>query len=131
LGTVAVGLVWRVVCINLFQTAIRHFNVSWADDTPSAWFALQANSRNRVSQIAVQLDDGTWLRCDDARQFDDAPFGPCILGTDGDVALYLTHEELAGQEARELKTVRDSQWGDRLTYVPVGRIRRMTIRHKR
>ena len=77
------------------------------------------------------LDDGTWLRCDDTSKFNDAPYAPCLIGPSGDVALYLTHEEPPGGPAKEMTTVIDAHYGDRLTYVPANRVRRLTVRHMR
>lgn len=109
---------------------MRVSRVSSSDDVPSAWVGLSEKPQFDVSQISVKLVDGTWLRCDDTTQFADAPFGPCILGGNGDVILYLTHERLPDAEAKALNTVRDKVWGDRLTYVPAARITMINIRHK-
>jgi hypothetical protein len=134
LGTVAVGVFWRLFGIVFYAWFVRESDLSWADDTPSAWAGLMANSSDYVSQVAVLTDDGTWLRCDDTRPFKDLSFGPCRLGPNGDVALYLTHEQAPGKtaaEAKVLTTVRDADYGDRLTYIPAARIKRVTVRHKR
>lgn len=125
------GILWRKWGRDILRRLLRHINVAWSNDDPSALATLSTNSVYPVKQIAVLLDDGTWLRCDDATKFNDAPFGPCLIGPNGDVALYLTHEERPGEEARELTTVSVPEWGDRITYVPASRIRRMTVRHLR
>lgn len=129
-GALVVGFLWRLVAIDAYQAAIRKLNLSWADDSPSAWFSLQSNSKFKATQVAVLTDDGSWLRCDDLHKFAGSPFGPCVLGTNGDVALYLTHED-RGEESREMRTVRSDHWGDRLTYIPASRIVRVTVRLKR
>jgi len=110
--------------------ALRWAKVSWSDDDPSALATLSGNARFPVSQIAVELDNGTWLRCDDASRFANAPFGPFVIGPTGDVALYLTHLEKPGEPDVEVHNVRDGHWGDRITYVPAPRVRRITLRHK-
>lgn len=123
------GLFWRRWGRDLLGWLLRRFDVSWTNDDPSALLTLSANTSWPVSQIAVELDDGTWLRCDDTTKFNDAPFAPCLIGPTGDVALYLTHEEPSGKEALEITTARDAYYGDRLTYIPASRIRRLTVRH--
>jgi hypothetical protein len=125
----AVALIWRKFLRPLVFPILRKLNITWADDDPSALATLSGNSKFGVTQIAVLLDDGTWLRCDDVRKFENAPFWPYVLGPNGDVALYLTHEENAGGEAKTLSTVRDPFYGDRITYVPASRVREITIRH--
>lgn len=129
--TLVAGATWRLFGRATLRTFIRASDISWADDDPSVWAAFLANTDVFVSQIGVLLDDGTWLRCDDTTKLSDAPFGPCCLGTQGDVALYLTHVEEPNGAARALKSVRDDHYGDRITYVPADRIRRVTLRYKR
>ncbi len=128
-GTCVSALLWRMVGRRMLWKIMRGLNFSWSNDDPSALATISNNTRAKISQIAVLLDDGTWLRCDDTSQFASAPFGPCILGPNGDVALYLTHEEKAGKRPRALKTVRNACFGDRITYIPSAKIRRITLRH--
>jgi hypothetical protein len=127
--TIFAAMFWRRIGCRLWRDLLRRAGVSWSDDSPSAWMSFGENTDHYVSQIAVQLDDGTWLQCNDTARFRDAPFGPCVLGSNGDVALYLTHEEEPDGKSKELKTVLDPHYGARLTYVPAARIKRVTMRH--
>jgi hypothetical protein len=129
-AAVGTGIVWRRFIRRLVFSILKKLDVTWSNDDPSALATLSDNSKFPVSQIAVLLDDGTWLRCDDVSKFIGAPFAPYLLGPNGDVALYLTHEEPSNGEAKVLKSVRDSYYGDRITYVPAARIKQITIRHK-
>jgi hypothetical protein len=129
--TVFSGMFWRKVGCRLWRRLLRAVGVSFADDGPSAWMAFASDTENYVTQIAVLLDDGTWLRCDDTTMFREAPHGPCVLGSNGDVALYLTHEDSPDGSSKELKTVKDLHYGTRITYVPASRIKRLTLRHRR
>lgn len=126
--TVAVGLVWRRFGMGAAKWLLRQGNISWSDDTPSAWATIIAAHRP-VTQISVLLDDGTWLNCNAAGRFNDAPFGPCILGPNGDIGFYVTDEESADGTVIVNDHVRDAIEGDRLTYVPAARIVRMSLRH--
>jgi hypothetical protein len=128
-GTIMTAVLWRTVGIDLFAWIARASDLSWADDTPSSWAAQMANSRYCISQVAVLLDDDTWLHCDDTRPFADLPFGPCRLGTNGDLSLYLTRVTKKGEEPRD-QTVVDPDLGARLTYVPASRIKRVSLRHQ-
>src|SRR3546814_14241917 len=84
LGTVAAGAVWRAVGRPLYKSILRHFRVSWSDDTPSAWSALVLeNTRHRPTQISVRLVDGSRLHCTQMHKVGDYPFGPAILGKIG------------------------------------------------
>jgi hypothetical protein len=123
------GLLWRKWGRDFVSASLRLFDISWSNDDPSAFVTLTGSTHFYVTQVAVLLDDGTWLRCDHAEQFIDAPFGPCQLGPNGDIALYLTHEEAPDGQAKPLSTVRNAAYGDRITYIPASRIQRITIRH--
>lgn len=130
LVTCGIALLWRRWLRGWLRALLRAWKITYSDDDPSALATLSGNTKHLVSQIGVELDNGTWLRCDDAAKFRDAPYGPFVIGPNGDVALYLTHEEPHGAPEKELKTVRLAGWGDRITYVPASRIRQIIIRHK-
>jgi hypothetical protein len=123
------GFIWRKWGRSASRSLLRGVNLTWSDDHWSALDTLCGNSAHPVSQVAVLLDDGTWLRCDDTSKFNEVPFAPCLLGPTGDVALYLTHEEMADGSVRELSSVLNADYGARITYVPAARIRRITLRH--
>jgi len=126
------GALWRFFLAEAMQRIVRKVNLSWSDDTPSAWARVtQHNSRHFVTQVSVHLDDDSWLFCDAAGAFGDAPFGPCIFGTNGDIALYVTHSAASGEGVEAVtNTVRDPYHGDELTWVPASRIRKVSVRLK-
>jgi hypothetical protein len=124
------GIAWRYLGINSLRRVLRWANVSWADDTPTAWTTISsANSQHQLTQLSILMDDGTWLSCARVGDFNDAPFGPCVLGQTGDIALYVTQETELDKEPREQVTVRDDDYGVRLTYIPAARIKRISMRH--
>lgn len=124
------GAAWRVVGIELTRKIMRATNYSWTDEAPSAWATLYANhARHGVTQISVLHEDGTWLNCDLCHDFEGAPFGPFVLGPSGDVALFVTEEEKDG-DVHRCEGVRSDEYGDRLTYVPASKIKRVAIRFK-
>lgn len=129
LASLVAGALWRCWIADGVQWLIRKADLSWSDETPSAWSKITLhNNRTYVSQISIQLDDDSWLFCDDTRRFVDAPYGPCVLGPNGDVAIYATHKCQPGGEIVEDPDVRDAHHGDKLTYVPASKIRRVSLR---
>lgn len=130
-GSLVCGVVWRRWGRPLAPKVLRALNATWADDAPSALATLSDNTSNRITQIAVLLDDGTWLECREAIKFANVPHGPCVIGPNGDIALYLTHEESPTGETKELTNVRNEHYGDRITYIPASRIKRMTMRYQK
>ncbi|MHA1559100.1 MAG: hypothetical protein ACTSWI_00275 [Alphaproteobacteria bacterium] len=131
LATVALGLLWRRYFRDVVRWFLRITRVSQADDIPSAWTSLSERPDYDVSQVALRLEDGTWLRCDDTAKFAKSAFGPCILGGNGDILMYLTHKQSPGKETEEMPTTADEVWGDRVTYIPAARISQVNIRHKK
>jgi hypothetical protein len=130
LSAIVAGALWRALGIEMVRKAMRATNYSWADEAPSAWATLYANhARSGVTQVSVLHEDGTWLNCDLCHDFETAPHGPFVLGPNGDIALYVTDEEKDGVIHR-CDTVRDDEYGDRLTYVPAAKIKRIALRFK-
>jgi hypothetical protein len=128
-AALAGGILWRFWLSDGVHWLARRSNLSWSDDTPSAWSRItQHNRRIFYSQLAIQLDDDGWLFCEDTRPFDNAPFGPCVLGPNGDVALYVTHKCEPGGEIAAVEGIRDPHHGDEITYVPASRVRTFRVR---
>lgn len=135
--SIAAAALWRSLGGPVLTWILRKLKVTWADDTPSAWARLQENRSIRVSQIAVWLNDGSRLICEDASLFAGLPYAPYVLGTNGDVLLYVTHVRPAravgegGKMALTPQTTTlDATRGVRVTYVPSTQIARVTIRHE-
>lgn len=130
-ATVISGALWRKYGRPFVGWALRAANITWVNDDPSALASLSENTKSYVTQVAVQLDDGSWLSCQNAAEFNNSPFGPFQLGPNGDIALYVTDISLADGEDKPQPTLRDSTYGDRITYVPAARIKRITVRYLR
>jgi hypothetical protein len=128
-AAIAVALIWRRLLRPLVFPILRKYDVTWSNDDPSALATLSGNSKFKVTQIAIHLDDDSWLCCDDLKQFEHAPFAPYVLGQNGDVALYLTQTVGADGNAKPQETVSHPEFGDRITYVPAARIKQIAIRH--
>lgn len=126
--SVAAGMLWRRRGMRILTSILRGPNTTWADDTPSAWARLQENREFPLSQLSVLLKDGTWLHCSETALFNDAPYSPAILGTNGDVLMYLTSVKPKEGREREQSTTLDETFGARLTYVPAGEIARLNVR---
>lgn len=124
------GITWRLALADWSRAAFRASNLSWADDAPSAWATITSHNRRApISQISVELDDGTWLFCFDTTPFKQSPFPVAVLGPEGDLALYVTHERVGiDGPVVELDDVIDPMHGDRLTHISANRIRRVSFR---
>lgn len=129
-ATVLFGITWRALGMALWERMLRFLDISWADDTPSAWSKMSSEQRYHITQISVMLQDGTRLRCNDTSLCSDLPLGPCVLGTNGDLLLYVTHTKKPGEEEKESVGMTDAHHGSRATYLPANSISRLDIRRK-
>lgn len=128
--TCVAGIFWRIKGRKWYIYLIRKTKFSQSDDDPSAWASIIFDDSNYVFQIAVTLDDGTVFGCDDTRRFENSPFGPCKMGPDGDVAMYVTHLTKPDRDTREQDEVVDEYYGDLITFIPSTKIKCITMRHK-
>lgn len=123
------AVLWRWIVRGLLRRALRDSGYSWADDTPSAWDRLLEGEYKGVRQLTVELEDGRYLYCTEAERVGELPYGPFILGTSGDVLLYVDKSKSAkGEIVDHTETVFDDDWGNLLTYVPKDSIRKIAIR---
>lgn len=128
-STLIAGVLWRWIGMEWTRKLLSMTNVSWSDDIQSAWTTITATRTDvRPSQIVVDLDDGRTLLCEDTRRFANAPFGPCVYGLDGSVALYVTDEMRSDGTWIEKPDVENSEHGPLITYIPATSIRRVEIR---
>ncbi|WP_232493623.1 hypothetical protein [Novosphingobium kaempferiae] len=129
--TVITGALWRRFGIPVYDWLMREADISWADDTPTAWQSITVcNNKHELSQLTVQLDDGTLLVCNDTSQFADQPFGPAVIGANGDVALYVNFEVAADGTEIDIDDAVVPYWGARMTYIPASKIARVSLRHR-
>lgn len=126
--SVSVGILWRRRGRQILTDMLRGPNTTWSDDSPSAWARLQENREFPLSQISVLLKDGTWLHCNRTAAFDGQPYSPAVLGTNGDVLMYLTSVKPKDGPEREQITTLDEEFGARLTYIPSSEISRVNVR---
>ncbi|MDX0158973.1 hypothetical protein GOC22_25535 [Sinorhizobium meliloti] len=126
-----IGVAWRMWGRRGMRCVLRFLHVSYADELPSAWVSMFNVTGVDGTQLAVQLKNGTWLECDDLHRFAKAPNGPCVLGTNGDVLMYVTHYRLSGEDRRENAAVQFEAWGDEITFIPGSEIARIDLRRKK
>lgn len=126
---IIVGVFWRKFGMKWSRSILRQSDVTWSDDLPSAWISLTAEGTNFPhSQISVDLEDGRMLHCSNTRLFAGAPYGPCLYGLDGSIALYVTDEIRPDHTTLEHEDIFDAEEGWRITYIPADQVKRVDIR---
>lgn len=126
-GTTMIAIIWRKIIRTRLQMLLRISNYSWSDDTRSAWERM-LTEQFIPTQITVELKDGRYLFCTDTSRFGKLPFGPFILGANGDVIMYVEQSQIPGSEP-EFHVPIDNTWGNLLTYIPREEVRKIAIRN--
>lgn len=124
-----VAISWNRYGRRIFSLALRKMDVSLHDELPSAWMTMLATKDVNATQLIVKLTSGTWLMCEDLREFRNEPNGPCALGINGDVLMYVTHQK--GPEDisfSALPSVIDPEWGSEALYLASDKIERIYFR---
>ena len=127
LGSVGAGMAWRKAVRPRVSDHLRSSNYSWSDDTHSAWQKL-LEEQFTPTQLTVELKDGRYLFCSDTSKVGTLPFGPYVLGAEGDVIMYVDSSERpdGSRETHPLKG--DAEWGNLLTWIPKDEVRKISIR---
>jgi hypothetical protein len=131
--TFGLGAFWRRWGRAQLEKALRAGRISQSDDTPTAWMALaEAGDHAVATQLKVRLSDGTRLFCENLAAFKSHPNGPCVLGGNGDVLIYVTHEAKgSSKEYARIASIDDELHGTMITYVPREQIARIEFRRMR
>ena len=130
--TVFAGYLWRRFGRDYARSLLRKSDYSWSDDDPTSWRTITSSTDFWFTQASVQLNDGTWLECKNAKEFVGEPHGPMTLGQNGDIALYVT--DITAPNRKKSTTVlhiKDPDWGSRMTYIPSNQIKSLTFRLKK
>lgn len=133
LAALVFAIIWRKFLAEQIFTLFRRSKISDSDRHKSAWETLLGRPpRNGPTQLFVACNDGVRLLCERLDDFRSAPMGPCVLGHDGSVLIYVTHRKSnpggEWEDDQSPGTV-DNNWGYELTYVPTSRISEIRLRY--
>lgn len=130
---IAIASLWRKWGITLMGTTLRLLNISISDGQPTAWDTIGPSTKYAPNQLTVRKTDGSAVMCEILDAYKDLPHGPCLLGQDGSVALYVTHfrksDENGAQSWQEISPL-DEKTGALITYIPASKIDEIEIRHQ-
>jgi hypothetical protein len=127
-AVLALALAWRRWVQELLFRLQRRLGINDHDGFTSVWDSMLARPLPPITQIVVRLKAGRSLLCNDVGRFNRSPLGPCLLGEDGSVALYVTH--VMDDEAEgwvEMEPVH-AEWGENMTYIRADQVSSVDIR---
>lgn len=117
---------WRKWWEGWLFELLRKFGISASDRHETAWqSALARPPAKGPTSLFVRCADGTRLLCESLADFNSAPFGPCILGQDGSVAMYVTHRKTVSAtdwEEEQIPGKVDPIWGYQMTFLPASQV---------
>lgn len=125
------GAIWSWIGRDWLGLAVRKTNISHSNDltTIHAEIARQKGKVN-TTQLHVWLIDGGTLSCNDLSAFKNEPNGPFVLGSNGDLLIYVTTRwDKDGLEIDQTKNVKNN-WGSLATIVPKEQISRIELRRQ-
>lgn len=118
---------WRRWGEDLIFKLLRFSRVSASDRHSSAWDSLRMKPRFAPSTLVVRLRDGRRLMCSDLSRFMAFEAGPCLLGADGSVSLFVTDQAEAGSEDWKEREIFHDGFGTEITYVPAAEIAEIKV----
>lgn len=122
--------IWRRFVSGWANYAIKAISRSQEDGYATAWDTIVQKERLLYSQLNLTLTNGDIYESYPLGRFNKWSNGPCVLGGDGSVAMYVTHITPAGGTRREVNLL-ETEEGKRITYVPSGSIREIDLRRER
>ena len=121
------AMVWRGKLSAWVSTALRLARISTSDQHLTAWDTVRSNPRDGVTAVLAVLDDGSAVASDDIRRFAGLPNGPCVFGTDGSLALFVTRfRERGSLEWTDIE-VHDPGYGNVMTVFSADQIRERRV----
>lgn len=127
-AAVLVAAIWRKWGEREVSKALGRLGVSQSDRHNSAWDTILAYDNLGLTTLVVRKTDGSQVRCWPLADFANERFGPCILGQDGSVALFITHFCTASDPTWIDDNPRTGQSGAAMTFIPVTQISEIEFR---
>lgn len=120
--------IWKKWGEDLVRNRLSKSNISHSDRTQTAWQSMIAKVNLDHNSLVVRKKDGSMVMSERLHDFNELPFGSCILGSDGSVALYVTHKWYnveTGWEDRDPNE--NGDFGAEVTYIPASEISEVSI----
>ena len=129
LVALASASVWRRSGAEWVRYLLRRFGISFADRNISAWETIIGRENVSPQSLQVKLANGDEVMCEQLSDFEDEKLGPCILGNDGSVALFITSKRNAADDEWTDINPRHDGWGPLMTTYPSSQVAEVSMRH--
>lgn len=127
-AVLAAAVLWRKWGELAVFKILRRLQVSHSDRHQTAWETIMLRSGAMPSQLIVRKKDGTSLMSERLADFAGELFGPCIFGSDGSIALYVTHFKALAGDWEQTGAAAAPDWGRLITYIAAAEIGEIEVR---
>jgi hypothetical protein len=124
-----VAVCWRGFMREWMVAFSRRLSGSIEDGLGTAWSSIIQHEKAPYSQLIVTLKDGTMYESSPLHKFEKMPNGPCVLGEDGAVGMYVTDITTYWGATRSTQEL-IGEGGIRMTYIPASQIKEIDIRRE-
>lgn len=124
------ALAWRLWLSPCWQAQALLTGLIDHDRGRNVWESMLMRKIRGPTRILVTLKTGQQFLCDDVSKFCAAPLGPCLLGSDGSVAMYVTSTRSSNLEDWIEVTpysADSDDWGYDMTFISASEIQRVRI----
>jgi hypothetical protein len=119
--------VWRSGLEDFSRRLLRLARISTSDRHLTAWDTVRLRRNFSPTWLMLRLTDGRRLLSSDLNRFASMRDGPCILGADGSVAMFVTERRAAQSEEWTPCDLTKEYFGTELTYIPAREISEIRI----
>lgn len=123
------SIFWRRTMSQRAKRFLSFLTNDKEDGLPSAWSTIIQKEGLEYAQLVVTLKNGYAYESFPLGSFNDFPNGPCVLGSDGSVGMYITYITPPDSDGREVEALSDID-GFRITYIPKEEISEIDFRRK-
>lgn len=122
-----VAAIWRIWAAECVYDYLRERKVLDHDGQPDVWRSMLARQLPGPVQLIVTTKAGKIYLCDELGRYNDAPLGPCLLGEDGSIAMYVTAWRRVGEAKwHDVKPYREDV-GFEMSFFKASEIERIDI----
>ncbi|MBR9863275.1 MAG: hypothetical protein GYB24_07565 [Rhodobacteraceae bacterium] len=128
-ASVSAAIIWRRFGADLTRYLVEKLSGNRDDGLPTAWATIIQRQNLTYTQLVITLNDGTVYESYPLGNFQHFPNGPCVLGSDGSIGMYVTYITEADGNGRNTVYINDDD-GMRMTYIPSNQIKEIDVRRK-
>lgn len=123
--TLLIAIWWRRDGMKRYAKMWKSTGGNHLDGLHTVLDTIRTGSDFKPTTLLVAVDDGPFLYCSNLGDFKNFPFGPCLIGGDGSIAMYVTHTMPSGGKNWEET---EDHARNQITIIPANRVKLIETR---